>query len=440
MRLDIHCDNLNAEVVRWALCDSGGILDRGEGSLEKLAAAMANRDLARTILWLAGEDVLEILVHFPTRRRSRMLRAAPYLVEEYLAGDVDKIHWVLDVAPGTSAYHRIALLDDPGFGDLIARLGALGLPPDAAYADYVGLDAGSDADVLIAMQDGRCAVRSRMAGSGQSSGMAVPDDLLPDVMRNLTQGRTGRISIQALYVRDRPGAAQAENTEHSSADDQGEALLLARSLADLDIDPPDLREPLVIPDLLAVFKEPANASLNLCASSYAPKPRKTAFAGSWQAPLWLAALWLLLFVSQQGYEAFLYDRAGDGVRADAEDLYRSYFPEDRRLTADLVRQARANGIAAQGIAEEPADFLAILGVLSTVVSSQADQDLRIREVSYSRPRGESAVELDVGSFALLNQFQGGFSAQGFSAEISFANQVGDRVRARLRMQRLESPP
>ena len=72
------------EQVTWLL--DGDAAQVREGALAEAAAAATGRQV---IVLAPGADVMLCSVAVPTRNRSRMAAAVPYLLEEQLAADVD---------------------------------------------------------------------------------------------------------------------------------------------------------------------------------------------------------------------------------------------------------------------------------------------------------------------------------------------------------------
>ena len=82
--------------LEWLLLDrSGALVSQGSGDLsmlERLVDLKTLQDPADVVLLVPTEHSLSMRCTVPGRTVGQMRRALPYVVEEYLAGDIDTMH------------------------------------------------------------------------------------------------------------------------------------------------------------------------------------------------------------------------------------------------------------------------------------------------------------------------------------------------------------
>jgi general secretion pathway protein L len=133
IRLGKHPD----EEVAWIAADSGGARrsDPETGSLLDAQAATGDRDV---IVLVPSAEVLTTSVDLPVRGGAKLLAALPFALEEYLADDIDKLHF----AAGPKRQNGrtpVSVVSRERMSEWLDTLAEAGIQASSIVADSYGL-------------------------------------------------------------------------------------------------------------------------------------------------------------------------------------------------------------------------------------------------------------------------------------------------------------
>jgi general secretion pathway protein L len=135
------------ERVTW-LTDSEPTQVR-EGALAEAAAAATGKQVTVVV---PGADVILTTVAVPTRNRSRVAAAVPYLLEDQLAADVDESHFAVGDRDGEGRV-AVAVVSQARMNAWLARLAEAGLQADKLIPETLLLPYRPDAWTLLIERD-----------------------------------------------------------------------------------------------------------------------------------------------------------------------------------------------------------------------------------------------------------------------------------------------
>lgn len=352
------------------------------------AAADWDDLLAATAL----ENVRDVTVFFPTTSaqllrqpmtRQQLRQLGPtgvrYLLEEYALGSVDQ----LDVRHEMSSADQITLLAVPH--ETVAQyIAAMALGPWQLHAllpDFL----------LLPLQDNQptmlCDGQTRLLRLDEW--LAVPADDLDVVLARLPQ-------VDRLHVL---GGLSAH--DQAVCDDRAivaETLLL----------------PLVPPD-----------QLNRHAFNLLPKATESAVSPYWRTVAAVLVLTVLVQVLHDGLSAWRNHRVAQATQAQAEQQFKAWFPEERRIV-NLRRQVESH---LQGRAGVDMTALSLLARVGPVLQQT---QLVARAVNYQ----DEQLELDILAPQLeqLDALRRQLSEQGLSAELGAVTPTGSSVSGLIRIK------
>ncbi len=132
----------------WAVLDGDGRLTRpvASGPLAEAAQAIGNE---RVVVLLPGSQVLTLQAAIPKVSQSRVRQMTPYVLEESIAEDVERLHFATGrrLESGHLAVSAIARDQLERWLDVLA---SAGIAPDAVYADSDGVpDTPSTLNLLL---------------------------------------------------------------------------------------------------------------------------------------------------------------------------------------------------------------------------------------------------------------------------------------------------
>ncbi len=392
----------------WVMVDSGGeIRSQGSGApgpLAELAGSPALTDPDRTVLLIPAEFCLAVEIEVPGTRVGQIRRALPYAVEEFLAGDLEETH----IATGPIVRGRpiaVVAIDRALLADWVAALRALGINPGVAVPDGSVLLHGNGDGFRVMFDGARALVATR------AHTLAVDVDILPAALASAVELRTEEVDIELING----SLSEIQKAEIA----QATAAKLSFSSSETEV--PTLHS-------LARRFQPGGVLVNVLSGGFAPpRPRNVAWQ-RWRSVAALLAVWVGIALVGGGARGFWADYRADALAEESEALYRSYFPDDKRVQ-NVYRQTAAR--LGSGTDGGPG-FVAMLGELTRAVTAAAGTE--VRSLAFNGDRTEMNAELAVPGFDRLDGIKGALSGAGWNVEISSAEQQGNQVYARLRMR------
>ena len=123
--------------VHWIAADSSGaqLSAPASGMLAEAAADIGDREV---IVLVPSAEVLTTCVDIPVRSGAKLQAALPYALEEYLADDVDKLHFAAG-AKRASGKTPVSVASHERVADWVERLVEANIHASAIVADSYGL-------------------------------------------------------------------------------------------------------------------------------------------------------------------------------------------------------------------------------------------------------------------------------------------------------------
>lgn len=152
----------DASVARWLVLDAKGnrVGFPQQGTLAECANAAPQR---RVVVMLPGERILSASARVPGNNPRRILQAAPYALEDRLAGDVDELHVAL-LARHADHDCDFLVVERDWFREFLEKLSSAGIHPHAAWPDYLGVPDATDATHWLITTDNRLLSRNAWHG------------------------------------------------------------------------------------------------------------------------------------------------------------------------------------------------------------------------------------------------------------------------------------
>ncbi len=388
--------------LRWRVTDGGSTLRTGDGVPPDDARA------ERVVGVLDARAVHVRSVTVPARQRSQMVRALPYVVEEFLAEDIESQHLALARGARPGAPVRVAALDRRLLTAWLDLLAEHGLRLNSLVPESALLPAPEAHTLeLLGTDDGWLFATSDAAGR-------FPDDWWSIVIDDLLDGVR---AVDVLLAADADVDIDAVRTSQIETGGGEEPVGLSVE-----------RLPVRTADWLVARLADGAADIELLQGDYAPADDAPALPGALRLLGSLAAGWLVLFVAVQAGSAWLLDSSAERLRADTHALYRELFPDEQRIV-NPVAQMRAH-LADSGVAMDGGTFMELF---ARAAKGIAGADVDLRNVSYNSSRDDASIEILTREFATLESLQERLGNSGLDVEITSAEQEEGIIRARLRV-------
>lgn len=409
----------------WLLCsEAGEILQQGEDLhllrpawQTLLAADTPNHEPGdaqatapvQVVLIVPGEAVLATCMQVPTRSRRQMRRALPYLVEEYLAEDLETMHLCFGEVDANNRVPVRALR-----AELMQRwlqdLHAAGLQASRALTDCDVLPQAGHDEVHIWLAGSRALMRLHNASCALEPG---------SISQYLAHAAISQEGTTWLNI--------SVATDATSTQVTLEAELRARY--------PQLQyqvQPLHcnMPDAIVHNALAATAAPELLVGDYArqAEPMHPAHIRQWWLVAGLLLTWAVLQIGlDMGRKVWLQQRTS-ALQRESMALFQQVFPE-RSYTPNPRRELE--GLQLRSAPQT--SFLKLLGAAASALQTLGP-DTRLGSIYWHDERGDLVLELSVSSVELLDRFRATLDAGGYPVTVDSVIQEASNVRARIRMQ------
>ncbi len=310
----------------WVLRDEqrpAGALFHGD--LQEAAAQAAG---ARVSVLVPGVDVVLAQVELPVMKAQRLARAAPFALEEQLAGDVDDLH----VAIGQrDAQGRVAnaVVSRQRLDDWLEQLKVVGLQADVMTPEMFGLrwevEDAPGQNRWSMLIDGRAG----LLRTGAQTGLAFETDSLLPVLQACVDD-AGDMP---------PASLQLTVCEDDAFADSDEYRVLSAACAEQGIEL-SLETKNEVRSVMLTQGFDEQRAINLLQGDYSRKQQLEKLLRPWRPALILGGLWLLL---QAGVFVVEYNHLAtqsSELKEQIETVYRDAFPESRNIVNPKVQMQR----------------------------------------------------------------------------------------------------
>ena len=337
----------------------------------------------------------------PGRRAAQIQRALPFAVEEDLTQDVESMHLAHGpIVRGQPV--RCALVDRRLLADWLDCLRDCGLRPDHMVPDACLLPC-SQSSASVLFEDAEAFVRT------PDHIATIEASTLPEILE----------SVRASFD-DANASPELELIGGEAIDERMDG-------SGFDV----RRTPLSgsVLEYLASRWDAHRPEINLLQGPFAPSRGARASPGRWRGVAGLAALWLIVTLAVLIGEGYVANHRADALEAELTDLYRSIYPDERRIP-NAYAQMRAK--LRQSNAGQAA-FHALLGQLAAG-TTQGSTNVSVRSITFNDSRGELTSELWLPGYARLDALKLELERRGLVVDISSAEERDNVVRARLRIR------
>lgn len=394
--------------LEWLLLDNqGALVSQGAGDpamLEQLVDVKTKQNPDDVVLLVPTEHCLAIRCTVPGRTVGQMRRALPYVVEEYLADDIESMHMAC-AAIRRNTPVDVLVIERGLLQTWLEALAALGVVPGYALPEAALLPATPGAVTLLFDGD-RVLVRSpeQMAASEIDTVKLVLESLVA------TSAESG---IRFVLVNGLiPPIARAEIAQSSTHP-------IEWVETETDVTP--------LAYLAAAFPGESNP-INLLQGALAPPKSSNNNWIRWRSVAALVGVWFLVLLASELVTGLWATHRTNVLTAQVEALYRDYFPKDQRLQDPYKQMVAHLG----GSADTGPSFLTLLGNLAAGLSANPGAELR--SISYNDSRAELGAEVAVAGFDALETLKAAWVKQGCAVDITSAEQQDQQVHARIRLR------
>ncbi|MCZ6853063.1 MAG: type II secretion system protein GspL [Gammaproteobacteria bacterium] len=348
----------------------------------------------KIVVIVPGEHVLGVSCEVPGRNISQIRRALPFVVEEYVATDIEKMHLVSgSIRRGQPI--RCNLIDKELLEGWLECFAVLDLNPGQFISESDLLPSSPDRvsvlfdgdSVLFRTEDQSATVdRANLMlalGSVEAKGLLLINGSMNDLERSQLDQE---ISIETV------GDKNASTLMY----------LATRWLEDRD-------------------------AINLLQGAYAVNQPAGPEASRWRAVGVLLAVWLVVGFTGMTVQGFWASTKADSLEAESRTLFRDIVGSEQRVTN---AQRQLQNLLGERSSTDGPGFSEYMSALSVVLDPKAS----VLSVNFTQARGELDAELVIGDYEELDQIKTSFAERGMEFEVVTAEQQDTGVGARIRLK------
>jgi general secretion pathway protein L len=411
-------DQSEPQLAHWMAVDATGARrsQPAIGTLQEAAAEIADR---KVIVLVPSAEVLTTSVDIPVKG-AKLQAALPYALEEYLAEDVEDLHF----ASGnrrSSGHTPVSVVGHERVREWLSTLEYAGIVPDLLVAETYGLARIPGtismllADNLVFINDG-----------------ADIELVMQDVSPGDALAAIGALDEQPAEVDDEEQAAASPMPRHvlvycEPGDDdryQHDWIAMRHELDSVDI---KLLPDGVMPRLAVTVA--TGAGVNLLQGPYAPSREYGGLFRPWKYAAMLAVAFVLIGISAKGLDYYLMSQQEDELKALFNTEYRQMLPgapetDDPVAVIESLRRRVGN-------VETPPLFLQSMEQLGRAI--QQNGGASIQAISFRA--GVIDLRISAPDVATLDGIQRSIGESGlFRAAIQSTDQDGERISSRIQIQ------
>ncbi len=351
------------------------------------------------VVVIPAQLVVVLTVVLPPGKKSQLLRALPYLVEDELAVAVESLHFAL-LAAGANGAVQCAAVERRLVASLLERLRAAQLSPTAVVPDSWLLPVPSGA-VTVMAREGMVLAKNALGKS------CAVDDV------------NGEIVLAALCEDQVTDTLVLINPE-----DESRWRLSAAGGGIKNIEVREVDNPLT---LLSAQLPSSMTAANLLQGEFAPSARHTG-AARWRniaaAVALLVGLQLIYFVGAGGY--FTY--RATALEQQVEARYREIFPSDKKIV-DI--RSQAEGHLRNAAAGGATGFMEQVQLLANAWQTLGAELFTLRGLRYDGRENTLHVDVDATSIQRVEELVAALRKLGSAARLQSARGENTGVRANL---------
>ena len=359
----IRLGSRHQDAVYWLVWSSvqQAVIASGQLSNAAQLSELTERAGHRSVIVLVpGSDVIFRALTLPGRLTSQTQQALPFMLEDEIASDVEKLHITVLTHQGQQV--QIAAVEQAQMQCWLSWLTDAGLTAQQLLPDVLALPQPADDSWSMLQLGSQWLIRQ-----SQWQGTVVDDNWLPIWMSSHEQ-------LPRLH--SYTPASEAVTAEWQI------------SLCELP---------------LQLFAEhlPSKQS-NLLQGSYRTvAPWKKQWT-RWRLPALLAGFWLLLFVGNQSLEYRTLSQQQQQLQQQMTTLYRQLFPAEKRVINPRV-QLKQHLDALQKKPQSDS-FLSQLALLAPLL--QQTSGLELQQLQFDAGKQEFRLLISAKDFQTLEQFRG----------------------------------
>ena len=381
-----------ANIKQWFVMSEGSL--KAEGGAEQLAELKSNLT-GQVVVLIASEMVHISTVTIPGRNVKQRLKAAPFVLEEHIATDLEDMHFAFQTDPDSDDILVLAT-DQSAFEDVLNQLASMGIDADIILPISALLDSPKETISVWQLEN------EYLINDGQSRWQA--NESLAQMQLRLLQNTEEPVSL--LYW------AEGELPDWLNE-------------MSFDVHHESINNP-----WLALINRLEAGAPNLLTGAYAKRIDILESVQAWRRPLQFAAAIVVAQFLFMLVELLYLGQARDELRSEVVSLYQEVAPGAR--VVDARRQMQQLISSRRGSQLSDGSFPLMVQGLATAVSSA--QGVETTNLNFSQQTAELRVDLLASNLSQLDSLKQRLEQAGYSVTMGGATAQGSQYSGRLIMR------
>ncbi|MBC7983965.1 MAG: type II secretion system protein GspL [Candidatus Obscuribacterales bacterium] len=392
--------------VQWLLVDhqGGRLATVLEGPLADAVALALTR---RVVVLIPGSAVLLSEPELPVKSAARLQQMVPFALEEQLACDVDAMHFALGKR-SIAGKTLVAAITHEHMQHWRALLGAVGLSPDAIYAESVlipstpaGVTVVVDRGVLYVRGDSVCGTSLDAQPLAETLTLVLPADSETAVTLYVAQDEYSEIEVTLEACRERYPNLQIKLLP------EGPLPLFA----------------------LQATRE-SSAAVNLLQGTYAQRSSFKSHVAPWRAAAVLLLVAVFLHLTFNGVQLWRLKSAEQQVNQQLSETLMQTLPDAASKDANNARKTFESRLAALQTGGDAGGLLPGLDILGAALAQIPDT--HIEALAYRNKILD--LRLSAPTVDALDRLRSLAQSRGVQAELQSATPREKNVEGRLQLK------
>ena len=377
---------------------------QAEGGLKQGDLQQAAEDIgsASLVVYIPGIDVLLTQVALPAGRKSQLLKALPYALEDNLIDDIESLHCALGPRM-TNDMYSVAVIASNTLQQWLAMLREADLHPQALLPDILMLPWQTGTWTLF------CDDQSVYVRTGLAEGFVCDMQTLPALLQQ----------VIAEHADNKPESIRIINSGESVQQQ------LNAAFPDVKLETEQLNAPANSMNLLLQYGI-QQSGLNLLQGAYAPQNPIKQQLKPWYAAAALALIWLGLGLTGDIAEYLKLKQQNQQLQQQIVNVFKQTFPGVKRI---VNPQAQMKHHLKQLRGQSQGQSFNLLVSQLAPVTKQVD-NVSVQHLRYHEGQMELLLELpDLQSLETLKQRLS--KATSWRVELKSANTGDNKVQGRI---------
>lgn len=408
----IHFDINTAHQATWSMCNAAGELTGKitTGTLQELAEFAGEKN---AVLLLNSQCLHISQLTLPTQNLQKMIKAVPYAIEEYIAEDVEDLHFVVAKNKHNNKTDVVGI-EKQTLQNIIDIFHELKINIETIIPDALCL-AASETDKQWACLNFNT---HSYLQTDSNSGMVYPHHLLPYLLKNKLKGEDIKPEKILLFCE------QENNTAF-------ENIINDETINNGDIEFINIvynTHPLVV--FCGLYKQAL--PFNLLQYGFKPKRKTSGYWHHWKLAASLAAIWLVLHLGLSNVKLSMLEEENKITSARIEKIYKKSFPESKKIVNPRVQMEQKLKQLKSNSGNSNNGFMFLLSE-SFGTLSHDKKNITIQSLTYRNNRMDIGVDsVNLQSIETLNNNLNNNSQ--IKSEITSSSSEKDKVKGHLRVE------